>query len=76
MYCMTPSFALPLEYDDSLSYMEILMQLKKQNTIIINALKGQVNETISNYIDQNFNDIMFNAVYNSSTESIILERKD
>ena len=76
MCCLPPSFALPLEYDDSLSYMEILMQLKKQNTIIINALKGQVNETISNYIDQNFNNIMFNAVYNSNTESIILERKE
>lgn len=66
---------LPLTYDDSLSYYEQLCKLTNKMNEIVDFVNGEVTTTIENYLDQHFNDIMINAIYDESTETIILERE-
>lgn len=66
---------LPLTYDDSLSYYEQLCKLTNKMNELINFVNGEISTTIQNYLDQHFNDIMINAIYDESTETIILEKE-
>lgn len=66
---------LPLTYDDSLSYYEQLCKLTNKMNEIVDFVNGEITTTIQNYLDQHFNDIMINAIYDESTETIILERE-
>lgn len=66
---------LPLTYDDSLSYYEQLCKLTNKMNELVNFVNGEISTTIQNYLDQHFNDIMINAIYDESTETIILERE-
>ena len=65
---------LPLTYDDSLSYYEQLCKLTNKMNELVDFVNGEVTTTIQNYLDQHFNDIMINAIYDESTETIILEK--
>lgn len=65
---------LPLTYDDSLSYYEQLCKLTNKMNELVDFVNGEVSTTIQNYLDQHFNDIMINAIYDESTETIILEK--
>jgi uncharacterized FlaG/YvyC family protein len=66
---------LPLTYDDSLSYYEQLCKLTNKMNELVNFVNGEISTTIQNYLDQHFNDIMINAIYDESTETIILEKE-
>ena len=66
---------LPLTYDDSLSYYEQVCKLTNKMNELVNFVNGEISTTIQNYLDQHFNDIMINAIYDESTETIILERE-
>lgn len=64
--------ALPLEYDNSLSYYEQLCKLNKNVNEIKNALNGDIGELVDDYLTNNFDKLVVGAVYNQTDESITL----
>lgn len=68
-YCMK---ILPLAYDDSLSYYEQLCKLTAKMNEIIEFINGNITESIQKYIDEKFNELMINAIYDETTETISL----
>lgn len=75
MSCIPPVFPIiPLEYAESLSYMEWLIQLTKNQNEMSKLLSGNIDELIDNYIDKRFDNLMLNAVYDESSETIFLKK--
>ena len=64
--------ALPLEYDNSLSYYEQLCRLTKNMNDIKNALNGDISGLVDDYLNANFDKLVVGAVYNKADESITL----
>lgn len=64
--------ALPLEYDNSLSYYEQLCKLRKTVNDIKNALNGDIGGLVDDYLTNNFDKLIVRAVYNQADESITL----
>ena len=65
---------LPLTYDDSLSYYEQVCKLTNKMNEIVDIINGDISERIQQYIDERFDTLMINAIYDESTETIILEK--
>lgn len=65
---------LPLTYDDSLSYYEQVCKLTDKMNEIVDFINGDISERIQQYIDERFDNLMINAIYDESTETIILEK--
>ena len=65
---------LPLTYDDSLSYYEQVCKLTAKMNEIIDAVNGDISEKIQAYIDEKFDNLMINAIYDEATETIVLEK--
>ena len=63
---------LPLVYDDSLSYYEQLCKLTSKMNEIIEFVNGNITENIQKYIDEKFNELMINAIYDENSETISL----
>ena len=75
MRCSTPVFPIiPLEYAESLSYMEWLIQLTKNQNEISKLLSGDIDNLIEEYINKRFNNLMINAIYNEETETNNLKK--
>ena len=75
MRCNTPLFPIiPLEYAESLSYMEWLIQLTKNQNEMSKLLSGNIDALIEDYIDKRFDNLMLNAVYDESSETIFLKK--
>lgn len=75
MRCILPSFPIiPLEYAESLSYMEWLIQLTKNQNEMSKLLSGNIDALIEDYIDKRFDNLMLNAVYDESSETIFLKK--
>lgn len=70
MHCT--NFVLPLVFDDSLSYAEQIAQLRAALKEISDFVNGNVDDYLSQWIAENFNDLMIKASYNETNESIIL----
>lgn len=66
---------LPLVYDDSLSYYENLCELTSKMNEIIDDINDGFDALISQKIDEFFNKIMIDAIYNESEETIYLKKK-
>lgn len=66
---------LPLVYDDSLSYYENLCKLTSKMNEIIDDINDGYEALISQKIDEFFNKIMIDAIYNESEETIYLKKK-
>lgn len=66
---------LPLVYDDSLSYYENLCKLTSKMNEIIDDINDGFDVLISQKIDEFFNKIMIDAIYNESEETIYLKKK-
>lgn len=66
---------LPLVYDDSLSYYENLCKLTSKMNEIIDDINDGFEALISQKIDEFFNKIMIDAIYNESEETIYLKKK-
>ena len=64
--------ALPLEYDNPLSYYEQLCRLTKNMNDIKNALNGDIGGLVDDYLNNNFDMLFVGAVYNQADESITL----
>ena len=65
---------IPLEYEESLSYMEWLIQLTKNQNEISKLLSGNIDNVIEEYIDKRFDNLMINAIYNEETETIYFQK--
>ena len=63
---------LPLLYDDTISYEELLYSITNKMNEIIDFANGELNQAIIDYINQQFNNIFINAAYDSDTETIRL----
>ena len=65
---------LPLTYDDSLSYYEQVCKLTSKMNEIVNFINTNVDEALNKYIDAQFNNLIINAIYDESTETITLKK--
>lgn len=75
MHINTPVFPIiPLEYAESLSYMEWLIKLTKNQNEMSKLLSGDINSLIEEYIDKRFDNLMINATYNEETETIYFKK--
>ena len=73
--CFSHAIALPSVYQEALSYGEVQCILFNKIETIEKLLNEQIDEIMSNWLLQNFNELMLNAVYNQETETIILNNK-
>lgn len=64
--------ALPTSYLESLSYEQQLIYLCTKMDQIINFINNKIDDQLKDYIDERFNDIMLNAMYDAETETLIL----
>lgn len=63
---------LPSSYLVSLSCEEQLYEIEEQLYEIVDFINVILEQKISNYIEQKFNDIMINSMYDEETETLIL----
>lgn len=65
---------LPLAYDNSLSYYEQICKLTKTINELVSLVNGDVNDTLIAYINNKFDNLMINAIYDDSNETIYLKK--
>lgn len=65
---------LPLTYDDSLSYYEQVCKLTTKMNEIVNFINTNVNGALKEYIDAQFNNLIIDAIYDESAETITLKK--
>ena len=71
--CMNASIgALPTSYLASLSYEQQLIYLCRKMDEMIKFINSDITKEIKDYINQEFNNMMINAMYNAETETLIL----
>lgn len=63
---------LPTSYKVSLTYEEQLMCVGKKIEEIIDFIDSVLEEEINNYINEKFDEIMMDCVYESETETLVL----
>lgn len=64
--------ALPSSYLASLSYEEQLLWLSKKTDEIITFINDILEQKLSEYIEEKFNDIMLDSMYEAETETLVL----
>ena len=75
MSCIPPVFPIiPLEYAESLSYMEWLIRLTKNQNEMSKLLSGDIDNLIEEYIEKRFDNLMINATYNEEAETIYFQK--
>lgn len=65
---------LPLAYDNSLSYYEQICRLTKTINDLVSLVNGDVDDTLIAYINNKFDNLMINAIYDDSNETIYLKK--
>ena len=70
--------ALPTSYLASLSYEEQLLIIGKKTDEIIDFINSILEKQINDYINEKFNDMIINSMYEAETETLILylDRKE
>lgn len=63
---------IPLAFDESLSYYEQICRINKKVNELISIFNEKLTEELQKYIDERFNDIMLNSMYDAETETLIL----
>lgn len=63
---------LPASYALSLSFEEQVFMLGKKTEEIINFINDILEQKINDYIQEKFNDMIINAMYEPSTETLVL----
>ena len=61
---------LPLTYDNSLSYYEQLCKTTHKINEVIQLINGDITQSLKEYIDEHFNELMIKASYDASTKTI------
>lgn len=64
--------ALPSSYLASLTYEEQLLWLSKKTDEIITFINDILEQKLSEYIEEKFNDIMLDSMYEAETETLVL----
>lgn len=67
---------IPLAFDESMSYLEDIACLRHKLNEVINFVNDVIDEKITDYIDERFNDLMINAMYEAETETLVLYLSD
>lgn len=70
-YCQK---VLPLTYDNSLSYYEQLCKTTHKINEVIQLINGDITQSLKDYIDEHFNELMINASYDASTKTIFFTK--
>lgn len=71
--CINPSIgALPTSYLASLSYEQQLIYLCRKMDEIITFCNNVLTKEVTDYINEKFNDLMLNAMYDSENETLVL----
>lgn len=65
---------LPLVFDDSMSYYEAVARLVHTVNQLIELVGGSVDETLKQYIDDRFDNLMINATYDEKTETVYFKK--
>jgi len=63
---------LPLVYDDSLSYYEVLCKLTNKINEIIELINGQISSELMKWINEKLNDFYLNVTYDEENERLKL----
>lgn len=63
---------LPTSYYEALSYEEQLFYIGHKTDEIINFINAILEQKINEYIEEKFNDIMLDSMYEAETETLIL----
>lgn len=63
---------IPLAFDESLSYYEQICRINKKVNELISIFNEQLTQELKDYIDERFNDIMLETMYDAETETLIL----
>lgn len=64
--------ALPTSYLISLSYEEQLIYLCNKMDEITNFINNDIDQKLKDYIDERFNEILLDTMYDSQTETLIM----
>lgn len=64
--------ALPSSYLASLTYEEQLLWLSKKTDEIITFINDILEQKLADYIEERFNDIMLDSMYDAETETLVL----
>lgn len=70
--CFNAQKVLPLVYDESLSYYEQLCKLTHSMNKLIDVVNNTIDDTIKEFVDKQFNNIMLNTMYDSESETLTL----
>lgn len=73
--CFFNNPILPTAFLQSLSYEEQILQLAYEIYSMKQLYENELSEEIRKYIDETFNNLMFEAIYEPETETIVLRRK-
>lgn len=63
---------IPLAFDESMSYYEQLCLITSKVNELISVFNNELTQQLTEYIDERFNDIMLDAMYDAETETLIL----
>ena len=70
--CTYSQKVIPLAFDESLSYYEQICRINKKVNELISIFNEQLTDELQKYIDERFNDIMLDTMYDAETETLIL----
>lgn len=70
--CCYTQKVIPLAFDESLSYYEQICRINKKVNELISIFNEQLTQELTKYIDERFNDIMLETMYDAETETLIL----
>lgn len=70
--CCLHQKILPTIYSNALSYEEQICLIGKTVDALIDLVDGKIEESLKEYIDKEFNNMMLNAMYDGETETLSL----
>lgn len=68
-YCQK---VLPLVFDDSLSYYEVVCKLTNKVNELVNTVNNLFSGAIEDYVDKHLKNFVLKGTYNAETETLIL----
>ena len=63
---------IPLAFDESMSYYEQICKLTAKMNEIISFANNELTDALKTYIEQEFNNIMLDTMYDAETETLTL----
>lgn len=63
---------IPLAFDESMSYYEQICKLTAKMNEIISFANNELTDALKKYIEQEFNNMMLDTMYDAETETLTL----